>query len=171
MLNSGVQGHEIGRQLTVCDHPKIEEINRRLLHGKTYRTIANDTGLSETALKRHKNGEGQKPSHIPTTLARAQAAGEIAQADRLLDEMLKIQSKTFELLDRAEESNAISSWPGFLRELREQVKLMAELEGRLAAQPQINVLINPQWIELRALIIAALEPYPDAREAVVNAIR
>jgi hypothetical protein len=29
---------------------------------------------------------------------------------------------------------------------------MAEFEGRLAIQPQINVLINPQWIELRAMI-------------------
>jgi hypothetical protein len=59
----------------------------------------------------------------------------------------------------------------YLREIREQVKLWAELEGRLATQPQINILVNPQWVELRTTIIKALEPYPEAREAIVNAIR
>jgi hypothetical protein len=29
---------------------------------------------------------------------------------------------------------------------------------------------HDDWVELRAMIIAALEPYPDAREAVINAI-
>jgi len=35
--------------------------------------------------------------------------------------------------------------------------------GRLSAQPQVNILINPQWIELRTMIIKALEPYPELR--------
>jgi hypothetical protein len=58
-----------------------------------------------------------------------------------------------------------------LKEFREYVRLMAELSGKLAAQPQITIINNPQWVELRTLIITALEPYPEAREAVVHAIR
>ncbi len=160
----------MGRTCTVCDHPKIDEINNRLLNNETYRTIADDTGLSETALKRHKNGDGKNPGHIPAVLAKAQEAHEVARADNLLEELLKVRAKTFELLDKAEEAKEVKAWPGFLRELREQIKLMAELEGRLAAQPQISILVNPQWIELRTMIIKALESYPEAREAVIEAI-
>jgi hypothetical protein len=58
-----------------------------------------------------------------------------------------------------------------LKEFREYVRLMAELSGKLAAQPQITIINHPQWIELRTVIIEALDPYPDAKAAVVRAIR
>ena len=57
-----------------------------------------------------------------------------------------------------------------IRELRELVRLWGELEGKLQSQPQINILVDPQWIELRTVIIQALDPYPQAKEAVVNAV-
>jgi len=50
-------------------------------------------------------------------------------------------------------------------------RLMAELEGKISSQPQITIINNPEWVELRTVIITALDPYPQAREAVVNAIR
>ena len=59
----------------------------------------------------------------------------------------------------------------FLRELREQIRLMAELEGKISQQPQVTIINNPEWIELRTVIIQALDPYPEAKEALVNAIR
>jgi hypothetical protein len=34
----------------------------------------------------------------------------------------------------------------------------------------INLVLSPEWLELRALIVGALEPHPEAREAVVHAI-
>ncbi|MCX8207414.1 MAG: hypothetical protein N3G75_06240 [Methanothrix sp.] len=75
------------------------------------------------------------------------------------------------MLDIAEKAGDTRSWPGFLRELREQIKLLAELEGRISSQPQVNVLINnPEWVQIRTEIINALDPYPEAREAVINAI-
>jgi hypothetical protein len=41
---------------------------------------------------------------------------------------------------------------------------------REAPPAQITIINNPEWVELRTLIITALEPYPDARQAVVNVI-
>jgi hypothetical protein len=60
---------------------------------------------------------------------------------------------------------------GLESELREQRKLLAELEGKLATEPQITIINNPEWIELRTLIVVALDPFPEAKEAVANAIR
>jgi hypothetical protein len=138
----------------------------QLLTGVSYRGIARESAISEDALYRHKS-EG----HITASLAKAHEAREVARADSLLEDLKAVRQRTDELLTRAEEAGEVRSWPGFLREMREQIKLLAELEGRLATQTQVNVLINhPEWVELRTRIVRALAPYPDARRAVINAL-
>ena len=34
----------------------------------------------------------------------------------------------------------------------------------------MNVLVSPEWLELRAVIVGALEPHPAALRAVVGAL-
>ena len=157
----------MGRQCTVCAHKDLEEINKLLLCSDSYRDLARQFGLSKDALARHKE------SHIPTELLKSNDIQEIVKADVLLVQLGEIREKTLSLLDKAEQAadtRVYGAPVAYLREVREQIKLLAELEGRLAAQPQITIVNNPQWVELRTLIITALEPYPDARQAVVHAI-
>lgn len=158
----------MGRQCTVCAHADLEEINKLLLCSDSYRAIARQFGLSKDALARHKE------SHIPKELLKSNDIQEIAKADALLVQLGEVREKTLSLLDKAEkaaDTRVYGAPVAYLREVREQIKLLAELEGRLASQPQITIVSSPQWIELRTLIITALEPYPEAREAVVHAIR
>ena len=158
----------MGRQCTVCAHADLEEINKLLLCSDSYRAIARQFGLSKDALARHKE------SHIPKELLKSNDIQEIAKADALLAQLGEVREKTLSLLDKAEkaaDTRVYGAPVAYLREVREQIKLLAELEGRLASQPQITIVSSPQWIELRTLIITALEPYPDARQAVVHAIR
>jgi hypothetical protein len=120
--------------------------------------VAGDTcpSQSEDALRWH--GE-----HVLLTLEAAPSAQEIAKADNLLDELQQARLRTYDLLDKAEEAANTKIFGApvqYLREIREQIKLLAELEGKLAAQPQVNILINPQWIELRTRIVHALDGYP-----------
>ena len=65
------------------------------------------------------------------------------------------------------------SWAMVSKEARGYLELLGRALDRIKDVPpiQINLLVNPQWIELRTVIINALEPYPEAREAVVRAIR
>ena len=133
-----------GRPCTICQHPQLEEINKLLAPSDpNFAAISrNFAGISEDALRRHKE------SHFPEALAKAEDIKEVAQADKLLDELLRVREKTYSLLDKAEQAEEVKAWPGFLRELREQIKLMAELEGRLAAQPQINIItLTPPFRE------------------------
>ena len=45
-------------------------------------------------------------------------------------------------------------------------------EPRESTDTTINVLVaNPEWISIRSAIIRALQPFPEAREAVVEAMR
>jgi hypothetical protein len=50
------------------------------------------------------------------------------------------------------------------------IELLAELIGELKRNPVISVLVSPAWVRLRGTIISALEGFPDAREAVLNAL-
>jgi len=57
-----------------------------------------------------------------------------------------------------------------IRELRETVRLWAEIDKTITSAPQINVLISPEWLELRGIIVTALRPHPEALEAVLAAL-
>lgn len=60
------------------------------------------------------------------------------------------------------------------RRLEAELQLIARLLGELAEPQQntVNVLVaSPEWIATRAAILQALEPYPDARAAVVEALK
>jgi hypothetical protein len=59
----------------------------------------------------------------------------------------------------------------YLKEIREQLKFIAELEGKISSQPQITIINNPEWVELRTVILTALDDFPDAKQRVIDAIR
>jgi hypothetical protein len=156
----------MGRQCTVCSHKDVEKINKRLARNEVFRTIADDTGLSETALKRH------KAEHIPDALTKAEDIKDVAEANTLLEDIKSLRERATGILDRAERSGDLKTALLGIREARGCLELLAKVEGQINDRPQtqINILINPQWVELRTLILTALEPYPQAREAVVNAL-
>ena len=55
--------------------------------------------------------------------------------------------------------------------LQGQLELIAKLRGELQEQTTVHVLItHPEWLTLRTAVLNALEPYPDARNAVTRAI-
>ena len=50
--------------------------------------------------------------------------------------------------------------------IHRQVELQAKLLGDLDERPVVNVLVTPEWQQLRGQIVAALAPFPEARVAV-----
>jgi hypothetical protein len=152
------------RTCTVCGHPECEAIDRALVAGEStgkisgrYRTI------DERALRRH------RANHLPAALARAKEAEEVAVADDLLGQVRDLQERALAILDKAEGSGELRTALGAIREARSNLELLAKLLGELDERP-INVLISPQWLELRTVIVTALEPHPQARGAVLSAL-
>ena len=47
---------------------------------------------------------------------------------------------------------------------------MGKLAGELDERPVVNLNVSPEWIELRAVIVGALEPHPAAYRAVLRAL-
>ena len=60
-----------------------------------------------------------------------------------------------------------------LKELREILSLYARLTGELSAQQNVvhqHLHITPEWASLRSVMLNALQPYPEARAALVAAL-
>ncbi len=53
-------------------------------------------------------------------------------------------------------------------QLKGQTELLAKLMGDLQQEGVISLAVHPEWVKVRATLISALAPFPDARLAVVG---
>jgi len=56
------------------------------------------------------------------------------------------------------------------QQLTGQTQLLAKLLGQLDERPQVNVLMAPEWVQVRSALLTALAPHPEARRAVTAAL-
>jgi len=54
--------------------------------------------------------------------------------------------------------------------MRHNLELIGEVTKEINRTPTLNLHLNPEWVELRTAIVLALEPYSEAKDAVVRAI-
>jgi hypothetical protein len=133
-----------------------------LVNGKPFRNIAEQFGTSVSALTRH------KAEHIPAAMAQAKSAAEVAQADGLVHQLVRLQADARRIEEKAEETGDLRVALMGIRELVRIVELTAKLIGELDDRPQVNVLLAPEWTAVRVALLAALQPFPEARFAVAQ---
>lgn len=155
------------RQCTICVHSERVAIDQVLVAGEPYRNIAARYGTSTGALVRHKT------DHLPPHLAQAQEAEEIAQADGLLDQLLTLSRETTAILKEARQGKQKDNELALkaIGRAEKQIELQARLLGELKDGQTVNVLISPEWGQIRSVLLAALAPYPQARIAVATALQ
>ncbi len=152
------------RTCTICEHPKREAIDRALVGETSNLSVSALFGVSESAVRRHKG------NHLPAKLVLAEKAAEVADADNLLGQVGDLQRRTMAVLEAAELSHEHRTALAAIREARSNLELLAKLLGELDERPVVNLNVSPEWLELRTVIVGALEPYRDARESVLSAI-
>ncbi len=166
----------MGRKSKIEAHPQSEEIIKRLASGEEYSEIVRDIpGLTWDDLDYYQ--KNKLPNIISKSKDLKALADEIEQADvhkgdTYLQLVIGLQKKALDALEQQNAKEDPKSWAMVSREARGYVELMGKALDRIREAPpaQITIVNNPQWVELRTLIITALEPYPDARQAVVHAI-
>ena len=186
------------RTCSICSNPARLEIDKHLLNmpfsKESYRIISSQFDVSRQALERHRKAHvhedvdvlGAMRSAKEQSLAEIKAAeleeikanvssGMVARLDNavtFLDQLREVRRKAAELIDKAEvaaDTKVYGSPANYLRELREVTRLLAELEGRLP-QAQVNLTLNPEWIQLRTVILISLDQFPEAKTAIITAI-
>lgn len=155
----------MARRCTVCAHPECEAINLALSAPTTVlAALSRECGVSEDALRRHKD------NHLPAAMVKATAAAEVVRADDLLQQARDLQAKALSILDQAEAAGDLRTAVAANREARGCLELLARLLGEMPENPTVNIIMAPEWAELRTRILVALAPFPDARVAVAAQI-
>ena len=150
---------------TICRRTDQRAINLALLSGEPFRSIAGRTGVSKSALVRH------RINCVPRDLVQARQSNQIAEADLLLAEVCKLQRRANSILAKAEAAGDLRTALSAIREIRGSIELLARLAGELRDATQVNVLVTPEYQQVRALIVRTLAPFPEARVAVASALR
>jgi transposase-like protein len=152
------------RRCTVCGHHERHSVDEALVSDAPYRSVAKRFGLSESAVYRHKT------EHLPAHLMKAREVEEVARADDLLEQVRYLQAHALDILDRAEKSGDLRTALAAISQARGNLELLGKLAGELDERSVVNLNISPEWLELRAVIVGALEPHPAAHKAVLRAL-
>jgi hypothetical protein len=79
-------------------------------------------------------------------------------------------AKTLEILhDSLAEGDRRTALMALQTEIK-QLELNAKLTGQLNDAPQVNFLLNPEFVKLKQILIKTLEPFPDARVRLSEAL-
>lgn len=155
---------KMARTCSVCASPDRDSIDLALVAGKPLRDISGQYALSVSALHRHAQ------NHLPETVKAAYAVQEQGHAVELLDRVEGLITEAEGLLKHGKKEKQAKAWASGISELRKTIELLARVSGELDERPVINFIAAPEWIEIRSLILLALDPYPEAREKVLNAL-
>jgi len=156
------------RSCTVCNHAKRRQIDEQLIEAIALGKLAERFGASKTALFRHKR------DHVPTHLAKAHEAKEVARADSLLchvqrwnERTEKLYEASAEILTDAQKSKdhptalaAITTASRTVREGRGTVELLGRVTGEFEQTPAVNAFI----------VCLPRVPAPEPLDTVINIV-
>jgi hypothetical protein len=163
-----------------CNHVERVRIERLLAAGASIKGAARKFAIDYHSLRRHWR------NHVSAEARSAYIAGAGATKDQLeeivADESLSLLDhyrivrgalyKGFTAASELADGNSLALLAGRLHEnFRDCGRLTGELQRGPLLNIQNNVLVNPDYTRAIARIVAAVAPYPEAREAVIAALR
>lgn len=157
----------MARTCTVCNHEDREEIDRELIAGVPYRDIAERHGVGRMAVSRHRE------AHLSEALA-AVVVEDHDRAMSLVDRIENLVDEATAFLTAAKQDGNVSQGLAALREMRAALELVGKATGELKDSPQVavvNVQQSDEWHRIRAAVQGALEPHPEAKIAVAEALQ
>ncbi len=141
--------------------------------GATCQAVGDQFGLHFAAVWRHRKNH-LKPVAEPVAEQVEQIKALVVVAEEkahtLNDKASALMMKMERLLDTALAKNRTADAVRAAREMRQCVELLGRMAGQIEAASVVNVFVGPVWMTVQTRLIAALEPYPEARGAVLHAL-
>jgi hypothetical protein len=168
------------RRCQGCNHLERQRIERLLAAGASIKGTARKFEIDYHTLRRH------WINHVPAEARAAYIAvagttkGQLEEivADEplaLIDHYRIVRGGLYKGFGAASElgdGNSLALLAGRLHgNFRDCGRLTGELQRRPLLNIQNNVLVNPDYTKAIARIVSAVAPYPEAREAVIAALR
>jgi hypothetical protein len=164
-----------GVKCSVCGHRELQAINLALARGVSVTALVRRYKLGPDSIYRH------RANHLPATVRAKLLCGpdididldklKETESQSLLANLVALRHRLFAALDCAEEYNDA----GMLTRVSSQLHANLELTGKLLGDlgvgvTNVNVLVMPQYVELRVALVQALASFPEARQAVASVL-
>jgi transposase-like protein len=169
----------MGNTCQVCRHEQRERLELGLARGVSVRNMAKKFGVSKDSLWRHRRGH-MPQALVADLLQRGQPtpidveALKKEESESLLSNIVRQRREIYDLLQECRELGDARAAVGCHSQINANLKLAARCLGELqmgGATTVNNLLISPDYVRLRALLLKALRPYPEAVKAVAGALR
>lgn len=140
-----------------CTHPAKEEIDKALLAGTAYRSVAKQYEASPPSVYRHQQ------DHLPAAMVKAVEAAAVAHGGTLLEQLQGLQAKVLGILTKAESAGDLRTALMAVREMRGTLELVGKVTGELVSRHEVSIshLIMPgkslEELEDRARRLDVLE--------------
>jgi len=159
----------MGRKSKIDSHPHRNLIVTWLASGGEYSDIIRDfPDLTWDDLDYYKQN---KLHEIISKSPDLKAEVEGIRGNDTLAEVRALKVRALEILQLAQAAGDLKTALMGIREARGCLETCLKAEGQIDTRPQINILLVPEWIDLKSRIVAALTSHPQALEAVRNAIK
>lgn len=155
------------RSCKVCSHPESANIEREIAAGTlTKSKAAQIVGCDKSTVSRHfSRCVAPYVAEIAQQQAREKRGINVMQQ---LERSLQTTQHIIEnSLNEGQRRDALKALEVELK----QLELMAKLTSQCHEAPQVNFLLSTEHMQLKQVIIKALEPYPEARQRAARALR
>lgn len=160
-----------GRQCSVCGHRRRAALEAEILNATPLMQIEKRFGVGRNSLQRHRD------KHMRGEVEAAKAAREFEALERggsVLERLGALDSRMAAIVDEAMALDDKSTAIRAIREVRGLIELRAKLTGELkdGGGSVTNITVNnTEFRNLQVAIVQALQPFPDAKAAVLRALR
>jgi hypothetical protein len=170
----------LGQHCRACEHPERSAIDIELARGIACPKVAERFGLPASSMFRHRrNGHippsiiSAFPKHRADLSVEALAQLRADESAGVLLHLAQQRSTLLRMQDQAERDGDPDIMLKVTKELHHNIELtgrslgtFAEHERAITQVQNLAVLMSPEYIDLRASLIKALSPFPEARRAV-----
>ena len=149
----------------LCNHPERAAVERKIAaKNLSMSAAAQIVGCDKASVSRHIK------KCCAAKIAKAADATAQAEGLNIINQLTESHQTTLQILqDALEDGDRRFALKALEVELR-QLELSAKLNSQLSDAPQVNVLLNREFVRLKQVLVKTLEPYPDARLKVSEAL-
>ncbi|MBN8963037.1 MAG: hypothetical protein J0H71_18035 [Rhizobiales bacterium] len=167
-----------GPKCTVCQSKHRHQIDIGLVHGVSALVLSSRFGVKHDAVYRHAKNH-LTPAQRAAILAQQKPAAidldalRTSESEGLLASLVAQRARLLVKADTAMEFGDTKGSVAAENAITSNLALVAKLLGQLVQVHDVrhtNLLVSPDYMKLRAALVEALRPYPEAARAVGAAL-
>jgi hypothetical protein len=149
----------------LCGYTKRADIEKAVATHKLSLAAAGElVGCSNMSIQRHMT------NHVSEKAIKAAEALDLAEGLNVVTALTESRARILSIYEKAMDSDDLRAAVSALQTEVSQLSLMGKVTGQFSDQSQVNVLVTGQDDPVMAVILSVLEPYPEIRQTLADAL-